>query len=1014
MDTTATPTQLARSEKLPDPLPLVGRTQELAALETLLENREEGASLVFLRGEGGVGKSRLASELAERAVRRSWKVAKGRAYPVETGVPYALFSDAWLPTLRDMDSNTLTVLSRGGEAELRYLFPALGPAHDDLDAITSGDPQELRTRLMWNFAEFVKRYAGRAPVLCILEDLQWADESSLHLIHFLARQTAGEQILFLCTYNDQERERSPRLIQTERSLASEGVAVVHQLQPLSLDQVTELVGRSFGVKGDSVREFSAVLYGWTRGNAFFVEEIVKSLVTTGRLRKEGGSWVGWDAKEFGMPGSIRDAVITRIRSFSPTAQTVAERAAIVGTRVTYPLLASISGLSGSDLLGALEELCANGILDERAEAGEVVYHFAHPLVRQILYGEFGLAHARQLHGVVAEAMERYYGARAIEHADELAFHFTRTDSTALKAKATQYLAAAGRKALERRADREAINYLRAAMKHAGDDEADGSPSRAELLPLLARAHTHVGDYDAAAELWSAALVAVPEDRPEHTALRRTLGMTEFWRGDHDEALANFDSGLVAAESRGDDPAIVRLRVAKAHCLHELGQGTAALGTLQPALPLAEKIGDPSLEARVHRALALLHVWIGPPEKAEAHAERAIGLATEVGDASIEFWARWGLAVLSGMRGNIERMIREIEQVNGLAERAHSPVLRLWTADMVVELAYARGEWDRGIAEGTQAIELARSLNQRTLLPRLLVWTSQFFTARGEHERAAELVNEAKEISGIDGLDLKSGSYDVHQVVPTYIGMAHHYLGLGDFEEAIAAAEKGREIAEGTGYVLWAIHNLLPVLAEACLWADHLDRAEEVGRQLRAHSERIDHRLGLAWADACEALLQWKRGDPEGSIAPMKAAAEALDAIPMRWHATRLRRQLHARMRDAGRIEEAKAELDRVWEVCVAIGAGVEKEKARQNYHEMGFRPPRPPSDGPYGLTPEELEIAKLVSEGMSNKAIAATRGSAVRTISTHLSNIYEKLDIGGPGARVRLGNLIREAGLLDD
>ena len=280
---------------------------------------------------------------------------------------------------------------------------------------------------MWNFAEFVKRYASRDPLLCILEDLQWADESSLQLIHFLARQTSGHPVLFLCTYNDRERDRSPQLIQTKRSLASLNVGAVHQLQPLNLDQVTELVGRSFGIDGESVRGFSAVLFGWTRGNAFFVEEIVKSLVATGRIRSEGGTWVGWDAKEFGMPGSIRDAVMGRIRGFSEPAQTVAELAAIVGTRASYPLLESISGLPGTELLSALEELCAHGILDEGTESGEVVYRFAHPLVRQILYGEFGLARARVLHGVVAEAMEAYYGPRAIDHADQLAFHFSRTD-----------------------------------------------------------------------------------------------------------------------------------------------------------------------------------------------------------------------------------------------------------------------------------------------------------------------------------------------------------------------------------------------------------------------------------------------------------------------------------------------------------------------------------------------------------------------------------------------------------
>ncbi|MEQ1858226.1 MAG: ATP-binding protein, partial [Longimicrobiales bacterium] len=165
-----------QSGPLRGPLPLVGRTRELASLESLLEwGRSDGTSVVIVSGEGGVGKSRLAAELGARAERRGWKVAYGRAFPVESGVPYALFSDAFLPILRALDADTLTLLTRGGADELRFLFPALGPSGAGSES-PAGEPDEVRTRLIWNFAEFLKNYAARAPLLCILEDLQWADE----------------------------------------------------------------------------------------------------------------------------------------------------------------------------------------------------------------------------------------------------------------------------------------------------------------------------------------------------------------------------------------------------------------------------------------------------------------------------------------------------------------------------------------------------------------------------------------------------------------------------------------------------------------------------------------------------------------------------------------------------------------------------------------------------------------------------------------------------------------------
>jgi len=995
--------------ELPHPLPLVGRSEELARLEALMEGDGSGPAVVFVRGEGGVGKTRLASELALRARSRSWVVAHGRAYPVESGTPYSIFSDAWLPILNAMDESTLTVLSRGGEAQLRTLFPALRAGGGDVDANASGEPDDVRTRLMWNFTEFVKRYAGRSPVLCVLEDLQWADSSSLELLHFLARQIHDTPLVIVGTYNDQERDQSRRLVDTERSLGSIRVAEVLALQALSLGQIGELVSRTFGVESDVVREFAAILYGWTRGNAFFVEETLKALVAGGRLRPERGTWVGWDAQEFQMPGSIRDAIVQRLADFSDPARAVAEMASVVGTRVTYAIMSSITGLDDSDVLNALEELRGNGIVDEHVEDDRVVYDFRYPLVRQTLYDDIGMQRVRVLHGKVAEALERYYGPAAAEHADELAFHFARTDGGEFRGKAKLYLTTAGRTALERRADAEAINYLQSALDLVDGESPTSSEALAELVPMLARAHARVGHFDEAAALWETAAGRLSADDARYPDIQRALGITNVWRGRHDTAAASFEAGLSAARRRGDDRATVRLLVAKAHGLHELGRAEEALAALHDALPIAEGLADAGLLARVYRARALLHVWVGPPDKAIQDAERAIALAREVKNLSIEFWARWGLAVLTGMRGDTEAMSQAIDEVNAIADRARSPVLRLWTTDMSVELAYARGEWDDGIARAEKAISVARSLSQRTLLPRLLVWTSQFHVARGDLERAEELVAEAGEIARLHD---EQHSLDVHQVVPTYIGLALYRLALGDYDEAIAAAEKGLEIAEGTGYILWAIHLLLPVLGEACLWAGKIDRAEEVGRRMRAHSERIDHRLGLAWADACDSLVRWKRGDPAGAIDLMRAATDELDSIPMIWPATRLRRQLAGRLAEIGREDEALEELDRVHGVCVRLRAGLELGKARGMYAEIGKRPPPIPNeDEPLGLTAAERQVAVVVAEGKSNKAVAVALGCATRTVSTHLSNIYTKLDIGGPGARVRLGNLVREAGL---
>src|SRR5688500_18655903 len=277
-----------------DEAPLVGRSAELALLSRTIDEAARGAGRsVFITGEGGIGKTRLATAAADRAARQGWTVAVGRAYPVESGVPYALFSDALIPLLRKLDPAALSVLTRGGGAELGYLFPALATGTERPRPSGDADPSEIKARLLWNFTQFLGRLSAKQPLLIVLENLQWADASSLELLHFVARQIEGQKIVLLGTYNDSERDSNPVLRSTEQSLLRIGSLTVQKLTPLDQAEVEDIVHQMFGVDRASTRHFSEILYDSTRGNPFFVEETLKSLVDSGALTQRDGRWTGW-------------------------------------------------------------------------------------------------------------------------------------------------------------------------------------------------------------------------------------------------------------------------------------------------------------------------------------------------------------------------------------------------------------------------------------------------------------------------------------------------------------------------------------------------------------------------------------------------------------------------------------------------------------------------------------------------------------------------------------------------
>ena len=987
---------------------LVGRTAELQALSAALSDADASrGSTVFVVGESGIGKTRLVAAVAEQAARRGFTVAIGRAYPVETGVPYAVFSDALLPVLRSVESSVLTLLTRGGTAELGQLFPAL-EASGRSAPVPRGDPAEIKARLLWNFTQFLSRFSARHPLLIVLENLQWSDSASLEMLHFVARQIATDRILVIGTHSDPDHRASATLRSTEQSLRNLGNANRMRLEPLGIDSIIELLERAFGVARDRTAGFAERLERWTGGNPFFVAETIKSLVESGQLRRGPAGWTGWEIEDLHVPASIRDAVVARVAELSGPARRLADIAAVLGTHATHEQLAAVSGIAPDELIAAIDELRVGDILTERQDGSDIVYDFSHPLIQETLYNELGLARTRTMHGSIAETLEQSYGSSAMEHASELAAHYARGDTRQLAAKAVRYLRAAGMDASAKYANREAADYLSAALVIADQEQAS---SAGELAIELARVRQRLGDYPGALALWERALEAARTsgDVALAATIHLRMGLARYWSGAFDDALASDDLAIAAARAAGDRALQARALIAKASCLQAIGRPDEARREVETALAIASAIGDEILLARVHRTLMLLYVWTGPAAAARDHGKRAIALAEAAGDRAVAWSAHWALAMVGGLTGNAEEMRRHLADAQHLADELRSPVFRVWTAEGEIVYAEGTGDWDRAVALAERTIELARSLGQRTLLPRLLVWLGLLYLGRGEIERGKACVDEAWTLSGAD--DTTNQVRGVHTIVPAHIGRAAYHLAIGDYAKAIRIGEHGLGIADRSGYVVWAIHRLMPVIAEASLWAQDLNRARKLAARLRRESTALGQRLGLAWADACDAVVELLEGDPARAVALLRGAAEALEAIPFVVDAARVRRQLARALAETGDREGATRELRRAHEVFAHLGAQRELDGTREQLRELGARPPsRTLTQGMAGLTGRELEIVRLVAARRSNKEIGAALGISARTASTHLSNIFTKL---GVESRGELADLAREAGLLE-
>jgi DNA-binding CsgD family transcriptional regulator len=458
-------------------------------------------------------------------------------------------------------------------------------------------------------------------------------------------------------------------------------------------------------------------------------------------------------------------------------------------------------------------------------------------------------------------------------------------------------------------------------------------------------------------------------------------------------------------------------VTAALTLQALGKADEAIRTIKEILPAADELADQALLGRLHRVLLQLFGLSGRAAEAREHGARALAYASASGDKDVAWSAHWAMAALAGFTGDSKGVAAHREQASILADELRSPVLQICTAEIAIEYASAVGDWSEGLALAERTIPIARAVATRTVLPRLLVWTGLMVLARDDVDRARALFDEAWRLSRADEVHdatslLISDLGNVHNIILAHTGKAALHLALGDWRRAVELCDRAVALADRFGLVVWPIHRLLPILAEALLWLQEFDRVEAIGKRMREQSGALGHRLGLAWAAAIEALImRFKHASPDAA-AKMIASASELDAVPFVFHAARLRRNAAQLLAADGDNAAAIRELRIAHDIFARLGAEWELRGTRSQLRSLGVRlPPRNPSAGAGILTGRELEIARCVAQRLSNKEIARTLDISARTVSTHLSNIFEKLGVDSRGA---LADLVRSSPYLSE
>jgi ATP/maltotriose-dependent transcriptional regulator MalT len=958
----------------PSPAPFVGRERELNALLQRVAAAELGqGGVVLISGEPGVGKSRLLGEIASRARARGWRVLVGHAYDMEGMPPYLPFIDVLREHFRDLSDEDVPAHVSAISPELASLIPeARGDVEKSALSSSHTEPEVERYRLFESVCDLLVKIS-RSPthrgLLLALDDLHWADRSTLLLFVHLARKLAGAPLLAVGTYRTAEVAADRPIFDALAELSRERLHARLHLIGFSFDETKVFLRRLSGV--DAASAVLRSIFEQTAGNPFFVEEVVRHLEAEGRDLASQET----DATAWGIPEGVREVIAKRVLRLSGEANRLLQAAAVLGDGCGIEPLAIVADLAGSGFLEALEQAMGAGMLHEEGN----VYRFSHPLVQRTIYDGLSLARRQGLHLRAAQALEAGHSLQP--HLSAVAVHYRLAGAAGDPKKAIDYSLQAGEAANGLFAYAEATSHWRAALaliqEHGTSPErtADVLQRLGDLMCVTSLDHRKGIDYlDQSLRIYSrirraesAALV--------HVLLGRHLS-TFYDAMDIEGAREHFRAAEPLLEQLGGT---ARLSI-------YIGIASTAMWSVRTeegldASKRAMNLAPPNGAEFAHASA--LHAWhvaaTGRLAEARELGDRASQMADHLDDPVVAVIADWLRAQLSYLVGDPTDSGRWFEHQLSKPWLAQAPVQRRRLASMLA--------WARAFSGGlTEARKLLYEGDRSTPPERWAEAGVRFWSGDWEQARTG-LTEDAQE---------RQRNGDRHSAADDLWLLGRVQTSLGDLKNAEASFEYG--LAVGTeGHLVLEMR----ARAELALLCAETGRTSEA----RAHIERCKAVLSqgedwrgvagrVALAEGALAAAESRLPEAEKHLG---RAVEIFRRLTLPWDEAEGLRLWGRYLLQAHRREDALTRLTGSLDVYRRLGAGpawtdpiaVERDRLVRRSRARGAATPTYPD----GLSTREVDVLRLIAGGKSNRDIADELFVSGRTVERHIANIYGKIEV---------------------
>jgi DNA-binding CsgD family transcriptional regulator/tetratricopeptide (TPR) repeat protein len=965
---------LPGSLRLASALPFVGRGGELTRLRALMPRAEgEGRRVALLAGEPGSGKSRLVREFAAAAAEDGALVLYGAADAV-VRMAYGPFVAALDRLTRAVDEEELSAALGHGGGELTRLLPDLAARFGELPAPLEADPDTERLRLHTAVADLLTGASRTRPLLLVLEDVHWADAPTLLLLRHLAQSAADARLLLLATFRDTEADVPPELADTLADLRRSDEVERLRLGGLSGAEIGEFVQRASGCDpGSELLELAKTIEGLTGGNAFLLGELWRALDETGAVEVSAGAIrIVRPLEQLTSPESVREVTGQRLSRLAPETIELLELAATVGAEFELDVVRGAAGLAESELLAALEEAVASGMIEE-LPSQSLSCRFTHELVRRALYDEISRARRAELHLRVGEALEAA-GADSGRALADLAYHFAAGVPFGGSERAVEHNLRAARAAAGALAFEEAAQGLRTAIEVGVDDPA----ARAEIFLELGAVSHRAGKAPEALEAFAAAAAIARERASAELLARAAIGYEDAcWRPGLaiQDSIELLEEGI-AALREGDDELRIGLLGGLARALDLQGERERGAIVRGNAVALARRRGDRSGLAKV----LVRSYWSRGTSSLEeilAMLTEARDLAEELGDAELRTEAMaWRVPTFVALC-DFDSARAEVAALHEMAERTAQPFMLHVAAHYSAAIAICDGRLEEAEAMAQRSEEWSRLMSGRDASG---TYGIQMFSLRREQGRLAELAPAVRLLAG-----------EPERVGPWQPGLVAVLTELGMEDEA--RRELARLAAGGIdGFrdSLWLATLVYLTDASAALGDEAMAAILYPELEpLAGGNVMIGHLVACyGAADRYLGMLAATLGEEESAERHFEAALELNRRMETPTWVAHTAFEYARFLLSCGRErrEQAEALLGEAGALAEQIGmAGL-----LARIDSLGVVPPG--GVLPAGLSPREAQILELVARGLSNREIGEALTISGHTAANHIRSILRKTE----------------------